>query len=740
MTHIGQPYPVHDAILKVTGRATYTTDMKITGMLYGKILFSPVAHAKIKHIDTSAAEQMEGVHAVCTFKKAPQTVFNSYQRFEGHAMLEDETIFSEEVRYVGDKIAAVSAETQEIADQAIRKIKVEYEELPAVFTIEDANQTDAPRVHTHTVNRLKDTVLETGSIQDGFKNADHIFEDSFTTPAIYHAAMENHCSIADYKPDNHVTVWTTTQNIFATRMLLGKIFDLTRNKIRVKKPILGGAFGGKVSMSVEPVAVLLSKISGRPVKVELNRREDMNGTNTRHASAMKIKTGIKSDGTITAQEVEFLVNTGAYITGGSSIASAICHQLCQLYKNINLKLTAAPVYTNITPAGAMRGYGAPQLMFGHQVHLNKIARKLGLDFTQLQLQNLVEPNSINPLYNNPQGNVRAIDCVVEGIKQFDWDRKLSGSSTGPVKRGVGMAVSSIWNGVYGVHIDATGIRITLNEDGTFMLHTATHDMGQGTSIALAQVVAEELGVDPDDIRIIESDTDSCLWDLGSFASRGIYVSCEAGRLAAVEMREKIVSLTAENYNVDAAQIQLVDKKIVLGNGNEIVSLAKFSSDMLFNNSLHLEVNFTYDSQAERTSYAAHFAEVEVDSTLGTVKVIDYLAVHDVGKVINQLGIEGQVEGGVQMGLGFALSEEIKRNEKGGIENQNFRKYKMFRALEMPEIKSLFIEKLDFPGPYGAKCVSEIATVPVAPAVVNAVVDAIGKDFYSLPINPEQIKE
>ncbi|MBT4288959.1 MAG: molybdopterin-dependent oxidoreductase, partial [Deltaproteobacteria bacterium] len=280
MNHIGQPYPVHDSVSKVTGRALYTTDIVLPRMLTGAILFSERAHAKISKVDTSAAEALEGVQAVCSFHDSPQLIYNSYHRFVGHDLPEDETIFSQEVRYIGDKIAAVAAETPEIAKKALRLIQVEYEELPAVFSIDEAEKEDSPSVHTNYPNRCPDINLETGDIENGFLEADYIYEDVYYTPAVYHAALENHCAIADYSPDDHLTVWCTSQNIFATRLLLGKIFDLPRNKVQVKKPVLGGAFGGKVPMSVEPVAALLSKISGKPVKVELSRREDMNGSST----------------------------------------------------------------------------------------------------------------------------------------------------------------------------------------------------------------------------------------------------------------------------------------------------------------------------------------------------------------------------------------------------------------------------------------------------------------------------
>lgn len=740
MKHIGEKYPVHDAILKVTGRAEYTTDMEVTGMLYGKMLLSPKAHARIISIDTKDAENLPGVHTVCTWDDAPDVVFNCYHRFEGHDLPEDEMIFNREVRFIGDRIAAVAADTPEIAAAAVKLIKVDYEDLPAVFSIDESLAGDSPRVHENSPNLINTMHIDVGDVVQGFKEADFIFEDTYRTPAVYHAALENHCAIADFKPDGHLTIWCTTQNIFATRLLICQIFDLPRNKVRIKKPILGGAFGGKVPMSVEPVAALLSMKAGLPVKVELTRSEDIAASNTRHAARIKMKTGIKKDGTLTAQEIEYVVNTGAYHTGGNSVAAAVCYKVPQLYKLANLKMTAIPVYSNITPAGAMRGYGAPQLYFAQQVHLSRIAVKLDLDFADFQLKNLVEPDSINPLSGLSSGNVRGLDCVIRGMKLFGWNEKKKTKSTGDVERGVGMAVCSLWNGVYGVHIDATGMRITMNEDGTCILHTPAHDMGHGTTIVLCQIVAEVLGLDPADIRAVESDSDSCLWDLGAFASRGVYICGEAARLTAVKMKNLILEEADQLVNINADTLDLDGKWIVTKDEREqIISLHQLLTRLLLEKNKHLEVNYTYGSTADRTSYGAHFAEVEVSRKTGIIRVINYTAVHDVGKVINRLGIEGQLEGGVQMGLGYALSEALVRDEKGKLKNSTFKKYKMFRAQDMPEIKSDYIEKGELPGPFGAKSIAEIATTVVAPAVVNAVVDALGRNFTSIPILSEQIK-
>jgi CO/xanthine dehydrogenase Mo-binding subunit len=739
MKHIGAKYPVHDAILKATGRAEYTTDMEVPGMLYGKILLSDRAHARVISIDTSEAGKLDGVHAVCTWEDAPDVIFNCYHRFEGHDLPKDEMIFNREVRFIGDRIAAVAADTPEIAAAAVKLIKLEYEDLPSVFTIDEAMEKNSPRVHENSPNLINKMEIGFGDTDKGFDEADFIYEGTYRTPAVYHASMETHCAIADFAPDGHLDLWCTTQNIFATRLLICQIFDLPRNRVRVKKPILGGAFGGKVPMSVEPVAVLLSKKAGLPVKIEMSRREDIAASNTRHAARIKLKTGIKKDGTLTAQEIEYVVNTGAYHTGGNSVAGAVCYKVPQLYKLANLRMTAIPVYSNITPAGAMRGYGAPQLFYAQQAHLNRICRELKIDFTDFQLNNLAEPNSINPLTGGSNGNIRGLDCVIRGKELFGWEEKQGIKSTDLLKRGIGMAVSSLWNGVYGVHIDASGMRITMNEDGTCILHTPAHDMGHGTTIVLCQIVAEVLEINPGDIRVVESDTDSCLWDLGAFASRGVYVCGEAARLTAEKMRKEILREAGLLLKVNSETLDIKEKWIVKkGKDERLISYHDLMTRLLLENNKHLEVNYLYGSVADRTSYGAHFAEVEVNMETGKIKVVDYAAVHDVGRVINRLGIEGQLEGGVQMGLGYALSEDMIRDEKGKLKNTTFRNYKMFRALDMPEIKSDYIEEGEMPGPFGAKSIAEIATTVVAPAVVNAIADALNRDFESIPILPEQI--
>ena len=741
MRVMGQGIPVHDARLKVSGQAKYTADIKLPHMLHGKLLLSPKAHARIKHIDVSRALALEGVRHIATCQNAPQTPYCCYQRFEGHKIIEDERLFNPVVRFVGDRVAAVAAETAEIAAQAVKLIQVEYEELPAVFEVQEALEPGAPLLHGDS-NQIAEIVKNLGDVEDGFAQSDLIFEDTYRTPPIHHLALENHCAIAQYSMDHKLTVWTPSQNIFAARLILAKIFGLSINQVRVIKPPLGGAFGGKVPMGLDPIAALLSRQTGRPVKIVLSRRENFIATSTRHASRVSIKTGISRDGRIISQDLRYLINTGAYSTAGISVAAAPSDRFFKLYQIPNLRFTGIPVYSNLPPAGAMRGYGGPQVYFAQQAQLFRIARSLGMDFVEFQRNNLIRPGTPDPFTGDSMGNPRPLDCVEKGSEMFGWTRKrLVPAAHSPGKRrGVGMAVGAHNDGVYGIHVDASGVRLTMTEDGGCILTTCSHEMGQGAVTVQKMIVAEELGISPDKVGVVESDTDCCLWTLGDFASRGVFIVAEAVRKAAVKMRGLLLEEAAVLLNADPQALSL-DEHGIQARGHHCVSLPlkDLMTHFIAVKQQHPSVNLSYASQAYRTSYGAHFAQVEVDLETGSVKVLDYLAVHDVGKVLNPLSAEGQLEGGIQMGLGFGLCEEMVFDEKGRLKNGILKKYRALRALDMPPMRVAFIEEPDYPGPYGAKSVSEIATTPAAPAVVNAVTDALGLDFHALPLNPERVK-
>ena len=738
---VGQGRPVKDAYAKVTGQIQYTGDMKFQGMLYGKLILSDRAHARVVSIDASEALKLPGVEAVVTCFDVPEKPFNTELRFYDHDIPKTEQIFHRVSRHVGDRIGAVAARDLPTAEKALTLIKVEYEDLPAVFDVREAIQEGAPQIHEGIPNAIREIKVSRGDLEAGFAEADLIFEDEYETPIIAQMAMENHVSTALYDHNGKLTVYTSTQNIFAVRNLLSYALDLPMTRVRVVKPPLGGAFGSKIPMVLEAPAAVLAMKTGKPVKVELKRKENFVATRTRHGSVVRLKTGVKKDGTLVAQEIDVLLNTGAYVSSGLNVGMAMSHKGFKPYKVPNLSFRAVPVLTNLPNAGAMRGYGSPQLFAAQQMQFNKIVRALGIDMTEFQLKNLVVPEAETLA---SVGNPRPVDCVEKGMEMFDWERRVQeAASQDPaarIRRGVGMAVGCHGNGVFGAHRDFISMILKMNEDGTFHLLTPSHDMGNGLPTAEIMVVAEVLGILPEDVETYETDTDVTPWNLGDYSSRGVFVCCNAARKAAEAMRDKLLNLAAMMWETDGSQVSLgTDKEILCADGRK----ATFTDVILYAHRDRQEdvvVEASYANEAGRTSYGAHFVDLEVDLDTGKVKVNDYVAVHDVGAAINLQSLEGQLEGGIHMGLGYALTEEMTFDEKGAMTNANLKRYQMLKAADMPEIRIAFIEEGDEPGPYGAKSIGECATVPSGPAVANAVANALDMDVYRIPLRPERILE
>ncbi len=738
---IGTGRPIHDAKLKVTGEIRYTGDMKLPGMLHGKMILSTVAHGRVVSIDTAEAEKLPGVEAIVTCFDTPDKPYNSEMRFIDHEIPRTETVFSRVVRHVGDRIGAVAATDPLIAEQAVRLIKVEYEERPAVFDVREALREGAVQLHEGVVpNAVGEIRQDRGDVDRGFAEADVVYEDEYETPVVAQMAMENHVSIAQYDSRGKLTLHTSTQNVNGVRNVLSYVFDLPMSRVRVIKPPLGGAFGSKIPAVLEPVAAALAMKAHKPVKVELKRKDNFIATKTRHGAVVRVKTGVMKDGTIVAHEIDVLLNTGAYVASGLNVAMAMSHKGFKPFKIPNMRFRAVPVLTNLPNAGAMRGYGSPQLFAPQQMQFHKIAGELGLDMNDFLVKNLLEPDETT---YDPTGNPRPIDCVVKGRELFGWDDKKKAiedaGNDGEIRRGIGMALGCHGNGVFGAHRDFIGFVLKMNDDGTFNLMTGTHDMGNALVTSQLMAIAEELGVMPEDIEPVEADTDVTPWNLGDYSSRGIFVTTNAAIRVAQAMKERIFEAAAGLFEVSAQDLQL-------GEGGTVRTAdgrsATFSEVLVHAHKVFqkdLVVESSYASEAGRTSYGAHFAEVEVNMATGKVTVLDYAAVHDVGQAINRLSLEGQLEGGIQMGLGYALSESMDFDDKGKLKNSTLKKYKMFKASDMPPIKTLFIEEYEPTGPYGGKSIGECATVPSAPAVANAVAHALGRALHTIPVRPDMIR-
>ncbi|WKY46871.1 molybdopterin-dependent oxidoreductase [Eubacteriaceae bacterium ES3] len=738
---IGRGVAVIDADLKATGSLKYTGDIVLPGMLHAKVLFSPHPHAKIISIDTSKAEALEGVEAVVCYKDSPDVRFNS--NAEDKDASPSELVFDQIVRYVGDKVAAVAATSIEIAEAAVKLIDVEYEMLPYYLDPKEAMKEDAYQIHDFG-NCLDPAVIETGDVDGQMAKASHVFEDTYSLQPIHHSAMEPHVSIAQYDISGKLTVYTPTQDVFGQRSNLSRIFGMSMNKIRVIRPAIGGGFGGKVDLVTEPVAALLSMKAMKPVKLVYTRREDIASSRIRHAMDVKVKTGVDEEGRIIAQDIQAVVNAGAHTSCSTSVAWAMSGKFLKVHKNKNIRINAQPVYTNTPVAAAMRGFGSPQGFFAQQRQLNRIAHELNKDITDLQLLNLVDPWDLESDGVMNVGNARAKDCVIKGKEDFSWADEMatmaaSKQENGRYRIGVGMALGAHGNGLFNVMADTTGIMIKLNEDGSATFFTGVSDMGNGSSTLQAMAISEVLGITMDRIACHEADTETTLFDVGAYASRGTYISAQAARVTAVKVRETLEKYAAEYLDIPVKDVDFIN--------NEAVSVRDFKTkasigDLVIHahekHGKDICESDTFSAEANAVSYGAHFVKVQIDTQTGAIKVLKYVAIHDVGKPLNPLGLEGQVEGGIQMGMGQALSEGIIYDNQGKVTNRNFKNYTIPRAMDMPHIKAGFINSNEASGPFGGKSIGECAVVPSLSAIVNAVANGMEKEYNDLPVTADAV--
>lgn len=736
---LGSPVPVMDARMKVTGQMKYVDDMKLPGMLYGKILFSPVAHARIRFIDTEEAEKAEGVHAVVCYRDAPDIRYNG--NGEDSDILPSERVLDNVVRYVGDKVAAVAAETPEEAERALKLIRVEYEELPFYLDPEEAAVPGAYPIHEQG-NIMEEVDLGAGNMEEGFEDADRIFTKKYEVPAVSHSAMEPHVSISCYTPDGKLTVYTPSQDVFGQRKNLSKIFGLPMNRVRVLSPVMGGGFGGKIDLVTEPVGALLSMKTGRPVKIVYQRKEDICSGTTRHAEKIRVSMGIKEDGMLTACDYNVYLSAGAQSGATMSVAWAAGGKFFKMLSVPNLHYHAIPVYTNRAVAGAMRGFGSPQLYYALNSLLNEIAGTMGMDLCDLEEKNIFLPDMCDRR-GEPLGNVRIIECIERGKELFGWkealqEQAVSAEQKGRYRIGVGMAAAPHGSSLYGIMPDTCGVMLKMNEDGSITMFTGVSDMGNGSNTTQMMLVSETTGITPDRIACIRTDTETTLFDVGAYASRGTYVGGNAALKTAKKMRKKILKEASELLKIDREQIELRDNCAYNKKKQEQRVTMRQIAEHAHEKERDISVSAMFGTKAAPISGGAHFVKVRVDTQTGEVEVLNYVAVHDVGKLLNPMGAEGQVHGGIMMGLGYALSEGIILDEKGAVRGTRFKDCHLFHADQMPEIQVEFLDSYESSGPCGAKSIGECATVPSAAAVNNAVGNALGTFFYKLPIRKEDI--
>ncbi|GAB4319385.1 MAG: molybdopterin-dependent oxidoreductase [Candidatus Sumerlaeia bacterium] len=746
----------------VCGQPMFCDDIDLRGLLIGKILPSPYAHARIVHIDTSAAEAMRGVKCVLTHKNVPRVPHTTAGQGYPEPSPYDTFMLDSKVRFVGDRVAAVAAVNEEIAMEALSRIKVDYEELPAVLDPREAMKPGAPVIHDEPDcfakipvpydpqrNLAAHVKFQLGDVERALSQSAFIFDAEFETPYASHCAIEPHITICYIDEQGRLVVRTSTQVPFHARRIVAQCLQLPIRMVRVIKPRIGGGFGGKQEILLEDICGMLAWRTRRPVKMELTRAEEFIASRTRHPQVLRLRAGASADGTIKALDLSALMNTGAY---GSHALTVLCNtgsKTLGLYHAETIRFEGHSVYTNLPVGGAYRGYGATQGFFALGVAMDAIAEFMGGDVLELHKRLHIQPGEVNPvtraLGEGREGVEEIIgscgldECIERGAAEIGWREKRGRGrlAPGPKKRGVGMVC--LMQGSSIPEIDMASAAIKMNEDGSFNLTCGATDLGTGSDTVLAQIAAETLGVSTRDIIVYSSDTDMTPFDVGAYASSTTYLSGQAVERAARRVREQILRVAARMLNVEEERCELQVNRVVDRVTEKSVTLSEVALYSLYQHEQHqiAAVESAY-SRKSPPPFAAHFCEVEVDVQTGLITVLKYVAACDCGVAINPRLAEGQVEGAVLNGISYALTEEYLFNSKGRMLNPNWNYYKLFSALDTPEIKTILVETYEDSGPYGAKSVSEININGPMGAISNAVFDATGVRLLRAPFTPERV--
>ena len=746
---VGRPKARLDGEDKVTGKAVYTVDVELSGLTHGKILRSPYAHARIKRVDGRKAEALPGVYAVIT---------RDDQRGLGMfgAAYKDQTIVAiDKVRYVGDPVAAVAAVDEATAEEALNLIDVEYDELPAVTSIEEALAPDAPLVHDSSFsggemmgqhyeapkefagsNLCYRFSYAKGNVEAGFKKADHIFEDTFRFPRVQHFSMEPHATVA-HVDGNHITLWAGTQEPFTLREHLSEIFHLPLNKIRIIVPYLGGAYGGKLAVKTEPLAVALSWKAKRPVRLAHSIEESFK-TVTRHPARVQIKTGVTKDGKLVARQCLIYMETGAYADAGPRVTQKAGYRCFGPYRIPHVKTDAYTVYTNTVPAGAYRGFGTLQVTWAYESQMDIIAEKLAMDPLEFRLKNLLKKGELYTPGDTP------VDCdLKEGLlraaKEIGWNKKDNKPN-----RGKGLACCmKDGGGTYKVASAA----VKMNSDGSIILLTGTVEIGQGARTALSQIVAEELAVPLNRITVAELDTDVTPYDVNTNASSSTVVMGLSVQRAAQDLKRQLLRHGARVLKAIPDRLRLKHGRIE-GNKGQGISFESLMHKIFSSKAGEIVGRGAYqDVKSKKAALGSPTtfweiswggAEVEVDRDTGEITLIKYVSLADVGQAIHPVLCEGQDEGGVMNALGHSLLEEMVYRD-GQLLNPNLVDYRVPTFSDLPMgFETILVENHNGPGPFGAKGTGEGGLLPVAPAIGNALYKATGVRLYHLPLTPERV--
>ena len=739
---LGRSITKVDVLDKVLGRAKYGDDIEFPNMLYAKLLRSEYPHAAILGIDFSKAMKLPGVKAIITAKDVPVNTFG--------ILVKDQAILAaDKVCYMGDPVAAVAAESEEMAESALELIKVAYRELPPVFDAREALKPEAPKIHgeDNLAGRRK---IRQGDVENGFSVSDEIVEDNFSTQKMEHCHMEPRAGTATVSPDGKVTIWSSLPLPFVAQMELARVLQIPMTKVRIVQPECGGNFGGRNEISIEPYVALLATKTRQPVKMVWSREEEFISSTTRHSYYLKYRTGVKKDGHLVARKVEIISDAGAYTSFGPSALTKGCILACGPYRIPNIKVDGYLAFTNNPVGGAMRGFGAPQVYAAEETHMDHIASRLGIDPLDLRLRNIFKNGDRTATGQVLQG-VGLSETISKATIAASWNRHAAGDGgEAPIRVGRGMACMFYPIGNT-ERANPSVALLKMNPDGTVILHVGILDVGQGARTALAQIAAEELGIAVENVCVISGDTDSDPYDFGCVASRGVYATGNAVRLAATAAKDLLLRTAAERLSVNIDRLETRNGMIYAKGcpekcvpirevalifyqqkGKPVASVASFNPSNAF-----LDQETGQGTPYPTYAYATQIAEVEVDTRTGFVKVLRVTAAHDVGKAINEDLVRGQITGGIGFGLGQALMENMVFDSGRNL-NPNFVDYVVPTAPDMPKMEILIVEEPDPTGPFGAKGLAEPANVPTAPAILNAIYDAVGVRINDLPATPDKV--
>ncbi len=770
--YVKKPIEKIDGLALVTGSEKYTDDFSFDNMLYISVLHSGYAYAKIENIDDSGALKMQGVVEVLSYKNVNQILFTTAGQGYPEPSPYDTILFSNIMRFIGDNVCAVAAETKEIADEALKKIKVKFKRLKPILDFEESENSKTiihkddsafpkiPVYYDASKNLAAKVEADTGSFEEAFQESEYKIERTFFTQYASHCAIEPHASVSYIDTKGRLVIISSTQVPFHVRRIVSHVAEIPISKIRVIKPRIGGGFGGKQEVLLEPIVALVTWRTKRPAKLVYSRKEVFKSTRTRHQYRTIFKVGFESDGRINALHLDALENSGAYGSHALTVlANAGSKTLPLLNKIENLKFTGKGVYTNLPCGGAYRGYGATEAYFGYGQIVDMICENTENDIVEYYKKWSIKAGETSPIFKalgeGKEGVAMTItstslnECLEVGAKESGWYEKKKLYSPNSAfnkgkrfKRGIGMA--ALMQGSAIPEIDMASAYIKMNDDGSFNLNVGATDLGTGSDTILAQIASEVLDTPVEKFIVTSSDTDYTPFDTGAYASSTTYLSGQAVLKCAKEIKEQILKVGAEILGVSIDEVEILDSNVITKSSKENQNKDEVSYEDICKYSFYQNNQFQIQAAASHVSpkspppFAAHFVEIEVDTFTGIIKVLNYIAAVDCGTPINTTLAEGQAEGAIVNGISYALFEDFYFSPHGKLLNDTFGKYGMYTAADIPPIKVRLIDSYEESGPFGAKSISEININGALPAIANAFYNATGKRLYKAPFSPQYI--